>query len=180
MSGTRSGQPPKRRHNWDSRGRTASSEATTSWKWRQRRKQALQRDNFECVVPGCERDAYAVDKIIPRHLGGDPYDLDNLQSLCRQHHNAKTAKEASAAAAAKRAAPKPKRRSQIHPADLLRGEEQRPEPPRIDPWGAAPAGGAAAEADIVAADPTAKRPESRGGLETGRSGAKSTPEGGPE
>ena len=154
MSGTRSGggwpppAGPRKRHNWDSRGRTASSEATTSWKWRQRRKQALQRDNYECVVPGCERDAHAVDKIIPRHLGGDPFDLDNLQSLCREHHNAKTAAEASAAAARKRAAPKPQRRSQRHPVDVLGGGQPLPEPPRINPWGATPAGGAAAEAGI--------------------------------
>lgn len=87
------------------------------------RQRALRRDNYQCVAPGCDNDAHAVDKIKPASLGGDPDDLDNLQSLCRPHHTAKTAAEAAAAAAAKRAAPKPKRRSQIHPADVLRGSE---------------------------------------------------------
>ncbi|WP_131809487.1 HNH endonuclease [Mycolicibacter sinensis] len=108
-------------HGWNRGGRTASSRVTTGWKWRQVRQRALRRDNYQCVAPGCDNDAHAVDKITPASLGGDPYDLDNLQSLCRPHHAAKTAAEAAAAAAAKRAAPKPRRRSQLHPADVLAG-----------------------------------------------------------
>lgn len=42
-----------------------------------------------CSVPGCGDTDLTVDHIVPLSDGGDPYDLDNLQVLCRRHNSAK-------------------------------------------------------------------------------------------
>ncbi len=47
----------------------------------------------------CGRLADEVDHITPVSKGGDRYDPDNLQSLCQQHHRAKTLREAAEARA---------------------------------------------------------------------------------
>ena len=47
--------------------------------------------NWRCA--GCGRYANEVDHIVPLHKGGDPFDMDNLQALCRSCHIAKTARE---------------------------------------------------------------------------------------
>ena len=142
------GPRPKRPHNWSRNGGTASSRATSGRQWRLLRDRIMRQAGRTCEVIGCELPAHAIDHITPVSLGGAELDPDNLQALCKPHHAAKTGGEASAAAAAKRAAPKPRRRSQMHPADVLGGGEPLPEPPRIDPWGANPAGGADPEAGI--------------------------------
>lgn len=41
-----------------------------------------------CVV--CGDAMQDIDHIVPLSQGGDPYDIDNLQSLCRRCHNDKT------------------------------------------------------------------------------------------
>jgi 5-methylcytosine-specific restriction protein A len=41
----------------------------------------------------CELPANTVDHIKPINMGGDPYDLDNTQSLCEVCHNKKRNKE---------------------------------------------------------------------------------------
>ena len=55
------------------------------------------RDTFRlcknCQEQGKITPMYVVDHIIPISQGGEPYDWDNLQSLCESCHNAKSAKE---------------------------------------------------------------------------------------
>ncbi|WP_165757914.1 HNH endonuclease signature motif containing protein [Mycolicibacter engbaekii] len=87
-----------------------------------------------CEVVGCELPAHAVDHITPVSLGGAELGPDNLQAVCEPHHREKTAREAAAAAAVKRAAPKPQRRGRIHPADVLRGAAPAP----TEGWGQSP------------------------------------------
>jgi 5-methylcytosine-specific restriction endonuclease McrA len=47
-----------------------------------------------CEHQGCHRLMYQVDHIVPLAEGGDRYDWDNYQSLCKQHHDQKTARDA--------------------------------------------------------------------------------------
>lgn len=47
----------------------------------------------QCAKQGRTVPADVVDHITPILDGGDPYDEDNLQSLCNSCHNSKTAKE---------------------------------------------------------------------------------------
>jgi 5-methylcytosine-specific restriction protein A len=58
--------------------------------WAAIRKAVLLRDGYRCAVCGrlCDRLAQ-VDHIVPRHDGGTD-DLANLQTLCVEHHGAKT------------------------------------------------------------------------------------------
>ena len=65
--------------------------------WRNLRKQAIKRDRRICQ--SCGKGLYkgkdpgtwpTVDHITPIGEGGEPYDIDNLQTLCRICHNAKT------------------------------------------------------------------------------------------
>ena len=61
--------------------------------WKLARKAALQRDQGWGVI--CkERPADLVDHIKELKDGGQPYALDNLQSLCNKCHNRKTAEVA--------------------------------------------------------------------------------------
>jgi 5-methylcytosine-specific restriction endonuclease McrA len=62
--------------------------ASTAWKWA--RSQQLAREP-NCRI--CGEPARAVDHVIPISQGGEPLDPDNLQSLCRRHHNTKTTHE---------------------------------------------------------------------------------------
>lgn len=55
--------------------------------WRGVRKLALERDGGLCVR--CRKPAKDVDHIVSLMEGGAPYDLANLQSLCRPCHNRK-------------------------------------------------------------------------------------------
>ena len=65
--------------------------------WKRAREAVLRRDPW-CVH--CKREdpprvtaAEEVDHIRPLHKGGKPYDMGNLQGLCRFHHSLKTARE---------------------------------------------------------------------------------------
>lgn len=61
-----------------------------SRQWRQVRLLALARDGHRCVE--CRGTArLAVDHITPVDRGGAPFDLANLQTLCRLCHNVKSA-----------------------------------------------------------------------------------------
>ena len=59
-------------------------------KWRSLREAVLKK-NPTCVE--CGRLATVVDHILPVRCGGGFYDLDNLQPLCADDHNRKSARE---------------------------------------------------------------------------------------
>jgi len=64
-------------------------------KWRNLRKIILAKHPL-CVM--CEREglvevATVVDHIIPVKKGGAGYDENNLQSLCKKHHDSKSARD---------------------------------------------------------------------------------------
>ena len=76
--------------------------------WRIVREQALERDGYRCVAlvreegrrpRRCTERATDVD----HRERGDDHRLENLQSLCEEHHDAKTQAEAGEARSAKRA-----------------------------------------------------------------------------
>ena len=60
--------------------------------WARARRAALDRDNWRCCQCG-RAGRLEVDHIRPLARGGDPLDLDNLQSLCKSCHFAKTRAE---------------------------------------------------------------------------------------
>jgi 5-methylcytosine-specific restriction protein A len=65
--------------------------------WLRRRLQVLSRDPI-CAdgrVCGGNRLSTEVDHIIPLELGGAPYAMDNLQGICLDCHQVKTAQENS-------------------------------------------------------------------------------------
>jgi len=47
-----------------------------------------------CEWPGCHRIMHTVDHVTPLAEGGDRYDWNNYQSLCAEHHQLKTTKDA--------------------------------------------------------------------------------------
>jgi len=47
-----------------------------------------------CEQPSCHRVMHSVDHIVPLAEGGDRYNWDNYQSLCREHHSDKTTQDA--------------------------------------------------------------------------------------
>jgi 5-methylcytosine-specific restriction endonuclease McrA len=62
--------------------------------WAALRRACLLRDQYRCAVCGRivdGREAH-VDHVVPR-LSGGADSLDNLQTLCREHHGAKTREE---------------------------------------------------------------------------------------
>ena len=63
------------------------------WKqWSWLRRKVLDAASWRCAC-GCGRYANEVDHVVPLHLGGDPWALDNLQALAQGCHIAKTARE---------------------------------------------------------------------------------------
>ena len=56
--------------------------------WRRVRREALRRDRGLCVrcLPGLKA-AMSVHHIVHLADGGDPFALENLQSLCAKHHS---------------------------------------------------------------------------------------------
>ena len=63
--------------------------------WRKARAAALARDDYlcqDCLVKGRATPATQVDHVIPKAKGGGD-ELDNLRSLCRTHHDEKTARD---------------------------------------------------------------------------------------
>ena len=65
-------------------------------RWRKVRIQVLKRDGGlcqSCLKDGRVTEASEVDHIVPTAAGGAFYDDDNLQSICRPCHQAKTVSE---------------------------------------------------------------------------------------
>lgn len=70
------------------RGDSKFTKIYSSKRWDTARKQALYRDGGFCVV--CGDPAVLVDHIKELKDGGEPYLLENLQSMCFQCHTIKT------------------------------------------------------------------------------------------
>lgn len=84
-------------------------------RWRVVRREALERAGWRCewVEDGqrCDRPGrLEVDHVVPLKAGGAPFDLENLQALCRPHHWRKTGEENSSI---------PRRHDQRAKADAL-------------------------------------------------------------
>lgn len=74
------------------RRRALSLAVYRSARWRNLRRQHLDQHPW-CTTPHCHQPATDVDHITRIEDGGDPWDEDNLQSLCHPHHSEKTARE---------------------------------------------------------------------------------------
>jgi len=63
--------------------------------WRKLREKVLQERPMceECRKHGIMKEAKVVDHIVPIVKGGAPLDESNLQPLCHQCHNAKSARD---------------------------------------------------------------------------------------
>ncbi|MFT7880894.1 MAG: HNH endonuclease signature motif containing protein [Sulfurimonas sp.] len=71
----------------------ASTKIYNSRRWRDHtRPKVILRDNYRCVSCGCIGRSIdlIVDHIEEIKDGGDPYNMNNLQTLCRSCHNTKT------------------------------------------------------------------------------------------
>ena len=63
-----------------------------SRRWLAVRRAVLDRDGWRCTSCGAP-GALECDHVRPLRRGGDPYDMANLQTLCRACHIAKTRRE---------------------------------------------------------------------------------------
>jgi 5-methylcytosine-specific restriction protein A len=63
--------------------------------WRKNRTAFIQEHPLcvECEREGRVHPGSVVDHIQPRHFGGDDFSWDNLQTLCKRHHDQKSATE---------------------------------------------------------------------------------------
>ena len=61
-------------------------------RWALTRLRVFARDGWRCRSCG-RAGRLECDHVIPLHRGGDPFDRDNLQTLCRPCHIDKTANE---------------------------------------------------------------------------------------
>lgn len=68
-------------------------------RWAVVRRRVLERDGHRCKACG-RAGRLEVDHIVPLAGGGKPYDMRNLQALCRGCHIAKTKRENQETAAA--------------------------------------------------------------------------------
>jgi len=64
-----------------------SKKAIGTGKWKKLRITILDRDGWLCAL--CNRPAHTVDHIIPRVKGGDMWNPDNLQSMCKSCNSSK-------------------------------------------------------------------------------------------
>ena len=78
--------------------------ALPSRRWERFARSIKDRDGWRCRSCG-RRGRLEVDHVVPLHLGGEPWDPDNCQALCRGCHGAKT-----------------------------RAERRAPEPPEVARW----------------------------------------------
>jgi 5-methylcytosine-specific restriction protein A len=97
---------------WDTSDRKARLPAD----WAKRRVRTLRRDGYRCQARDslgimCEAPANQVDHIIPSGSDED----DNLQSLCRWHHDRKSSAEGHAA---RRPRPRRARDPEPHPGTI--------------------------------------------------------------
>jgi len=86
-----------KQYNTQERDRTAASFYSKDARWLDVRKKKLIANPFceECVKHKRFVKATTVDHIKPIRQGGDPYEWNNLQSLCGSCHSRKSAKEGS-------------------------------------------------------------------------------------
>ena len=61
-------------------------------RWQYVRRQVFERDGWRCLRCG-RAGRLECDHVLPLDRGGDPWDMANLQTLCRICHIAKTAAE---------------------------------------------------------------------------------------
>ena len=66
--------------------------ATNAHRWAGVRRAVFERDGWRCVRCG-RAGRLECDHVTPLDRGGDPWDPNNLQTLCRACHIAKTADE---------------------------------------------------------------------------------------
>lgn len=85
-SGPRCPEHPREPRSGKAKTTTAITGNPTAWKKLSRR---LRRMQPWCSVPGCANTELTVDHIVPLVNGGAPFDLANLQVLCRSHNAAK-------------------------------------------------------------------------------------------
>ena len=62
--------------------------------WQHVRRAVFERDGYRCRACGLP-GRLECDHVQPLRRGGDPWDMDNLQSLCRACHIEKTRRENS-------------------------------------------------------------------------------------
>ncbi len=84
-------EPHGRRKKRDKNKRFYNSKA-----WKRLREAKISQDPLceECLRHGLTTPGDEVDHIKPINQGGPPLEWDNLQTLCRHHHAAKSAREA--------------------------------------------------------------------------------------
>jgi len=107
---------------WQHSPRTVSSRHTSTTAWRKVAAQARERDGHACTQ--CGAPAHQVDHVTPVHRGGTDT-LDNAQTICDAHHDAKTQAEAAAA--------RPTRRRTTEPHPGLRATPPRAATPHPAP-----------------------------------------------
>ena len=61
-------------------------------RWARVRRAVFRRDRYRCRKCG-KAGRLECDHLVPLRAGGDPWDMANLESLCRTCHIAKTAAE---------------------------------------------------------------------------------------
>ena len=83
------GQPCTCRPAWEGSTHASSNDR----RWQAAAAQQLH-DHPRCQHPGCRHLAIVPDHIVPLAEGGDRYDPNNLQSLCKTHHDQKTTRDA--------------------------------------------------------------------------------------
>ena len=62
-------------------------------RWERVRREVFDRDGWKCSLCG-KYGRLECDHLVPLERGGDPWDLDNLQALCRRCHLGKSRDEA--------------------------------------------------------------------------------------
>lgn len=88
-----SDKAPRKRyeHHYDERGRNIYD--TPEWKRIRKAKRILNPVCEVCEKYGMSNPTQIVDHIIEIEDGGEPFDINNTQSLCTMHHNKKTGRE---------------------------------------------------------------------------------------
>ena len=91
-------RPKEFRPEFSSGSRTATdnSELYNSTKWRKFRRLYIVDNPLceECKRNGKVTEGKDIDHITPIRFGGEPFDFDNLQTLCKTCHNKKSGREA--------------------------------------------------------------------------------------
>lgn len=79
-----------------SRTATDNSELYNSTKWRKFRRLYIVDNPLceECKRNGKVTEGKDIDHITPIRFGGEPFDFNNLQTLCKTCHNKKSGREA--------------------------------------------------------------------------------------